>query len=33
MNFSLAALITAGAVTSSSFGFDLPPIVPPHVAA
>jgi len=32
MKFSLAALITAGAVTSSDFGFDFPPITPPHVA-
>jgi len=33
MNFSLAALITASAITSSAFGFDFPPINPPHAAA
>ncbi|HEX3602652.1 MAG TPA: hypothetical protein VHU43_01075 [Steroidobacteraceae bacterium] len=33
MKFSLAALITACAVASSAFAFDVPPINPPHSAA
>jgi hypothetical protein len=33
MKFSLAALIAVSPVTSSAFGFDFPPIVPPHSAA
>jgi hypothetical protein len=34
MKFSLAALITACAVASSAFAsFDIPPTIPPHLAA
>jgi hypothetical protein len=33
MKSSLVALIDASAVTSSAFGFDFPPITPPHSAA
>jgi hypothetical protein len=33
MKFSLAALITACAVASSAFAFDIPPTNPPHFAA
>jgi hypothetical protein len=33
MKISLVALNAACAVTSSAFGFDNPPIVPPHAPA
>jgi hypothetical protein len=33
MKVSLAALHTACAVASSAFGFDTPPIIPPHAPA
>jgi len=33
MKVSLAALNASFAVASSAFGFDLPPIIPPHAPA